>query len=122
LRLIQKTKLLEGNKIKLSDIDRLFITTNYNPNESTADNNPLKSLVRYEFIEILVRLAHEKYPNVSYTEAFAICYENDFREHFLTYGDSNEWRLDKYNLNAYIGCFCIEIKNVSFLLDFGIRR
>lgn len=80
---MQKTKLLEGGKIKLSDIDRLFITTNFNPNDSIADNNPLKSLVRYEFIEILVRLAHEKYPTVSYTEAFGIFYENDIKEHFL---------------------------------------
>lgn len=92
--MIQRTKLLEGGKIKFSDIDRLFIATNFNPNETASDNNPLKALVRYEFMEMLVRLAHEKYPNVTYTEAFNVFYENDIRDCFLNFPPSNDWRIN----------------------------
>ncbi|EAR89295.2 hypothetical protein TTHERM_00371100 (macronuclear) [Tetrahymena thermophila SB210] len=97
-RMISKTKTLDGGKIKLSDIDRLFIATNFNQetNETVLENNPAKALIRYEFIEILVRIAHEKYPQMKYAEAFTYYFENDLKEHFILYQIAQDWRTNKY--------------------------
>lgn len=78
---MQKTNFFDG-KVKSSDVDRIFIATNFNPNDQGIDNNPRKALVRFEFMEILVRLAHEKYPLMRYTEAFENLYENDIKDDF----------------------------------------
>ena len=46
-------------QLKSRDIDRLFVATNYE--EGEQDGNPDNQLVRFEFIEMLVRIAKEKY-------------------------------------------------------------
>jgi hypothetical protein len=52
-------KLIDGKTFNLSDIDRLFIATNV---ELVAnDENPDKELCRFEFFEILLRIADFKY-------------------------------------------------------------
>lgn len=43
----------------MSAIDRAFIATNFE--EVDLEDNPDKSLCRYEFYEIIVRIAVEKY-------------------------------------------------------------
>jgi len=43
----------------LSTIDRIYIATNVNQNVAGAQGD--RDLVRYEFLEILVRLANTKY-------------------------------------------------------------
>ena len=43
-------------------LDRLFIAANVDGGEEpTGGDNPDSSLVRYEFIEVLARIAQEKY-------------------------------------------------------------
>ena len=42
-----------------SRVDQLFIATNFE--EEAQDENPDKALIRFEFIELLVRIAREKY-------------------------------------------------------------
>lgn len=41
------------------EIDQAFVATNYN--EHDQDDNDDKSLVRYEFLEIIVRIAKTKF-------------------------------------------------------------
>ena len=44
--------------LTLQDVLRLFIATNYDVQAGDTDNeNPADELVRYEFVEILVRIA-----------------------------------------------------------------
>ena len=60
---------------KQSDIDRLFIAVNFEVDDNMEDN-PDKELCRYEFLEILVRIADVKYLKAKppraklYAEAF----------------------------------------------------
>ena len=47
---------------KISDIDRFFVTVNYEVVD--LPENPDRTLCRYEFIEILVRIANFKFKEV----------------------------------------------------------
>ena len=53
-----KCKFLDGH-CRQSDIDRLFIAVNFE--EVHTDENPDKLLIRYEFLELIVRVANEKF-------------------------------------------------------------
>ena len=46
----------------MSQIDTVFISTNFE--EVEMEDNPDRLLCRYEFYEILVRIAHDKYIKV----------------------------------------------------------
>ena len=48
-----------AHHVSLETVDRAFIATNYDVEHT--EGNPEKQLCRYEFLEILVRLAGEKY-------------------------------------------------------------
>lgn len=50
-------------------MDRLFITTNVTMEK--MEDNPERELTRYEFYEILVRLAAAKYKDPNITETYA---------------------------------------------------
>ena len=64
-------------------VDTLFVAVNFedNSNGYDGDDNPDKLLCRYEFLEILIRIAAEKYIKTkkctTYTEAFKAIL-NDF--------------------------------------------
>ena len=42
-------------------IDREFIATNFEINRNEQESNPDRQLIRFEFIELLVRIANGKY-------------------------------------------------------------
>ena len=48
-----------GNGLSQTDVDRIFIATNFE--EVDLDNNDDSNLCRYEYIEIIVRLAKAKF-------------------------------------------------------------
>lgn len=50
--------LVDGESLKLNDIDMLFIVVN---SIRKGEYNPANGLVRYQFLEILMRLALKKY-------------------------------------------------------------
>lgn len=52
-------KILDNKTLNLSDIDVNF-TAFYKGTEK-SDFNPERSLIRYQFMEILLRIAHDKY-------------------------------------------------------------
>jgi hypothetical protein len=68
----RKAKFVDKN-LSSSTLDRLFIAANVEVGEE-QDDNPDKALIRFEFIELLARVAIEKYkkPGIasSATEAF----------------------------------------------------
>ena len=62
-----------AHHVDLATIDRTFIVTNYD--DQHVEGNPVQQLCRYEFMEILVRLAGEKFkrkrgPITTFAEAF----------------------------------------------------
>ena len=60
--------------VNLSTVDRLFIATNVDLGDAKNDDNPDKALCRFEFYEILVRLAQAKFkdPGICGTYAEAL--------------------------------------------------
>ena len=60
-----------GKNFNISTADRLFISANYT--DAPVEGNTAKDLIRYEFIEVLVRIAKVKYIDTcicsSYPEA-----------------------------------------------------
>jgi hypothetical protein len=58
--------------VTVNSINRFFIAVNVEI--SNQDENPDKELIRFEFIELMVRIAHEKYKRFgeakTYAEAF----------------------------------------------------
>lgn len=54
----RKAKFLDKN-LNQSALDRLFIASNYEVEDQK--DNPDTALIRFEFIELLVRIAIEKY-------------------------------------------------------------
>jgi Ni,Fe-hydrogenase I cytochrome b subunit len=56
---INQTEIIDGRTLKLADIDLLFITTKSSSTKHPL--NPDRALVRYQFMEILVRIALDKF-------------------------------------------------------------
>lgn len=57
--LVNRTTIIDGSSVKLSDIDFEFIATN--AGIKNVPLNPERWLVRYQFMEIFVRIALHKY-------------------------------------------------------------
>jgi hypothetical protein len=58
--------------LNLATVDRLFIAVNFEGVPGGLDDNPDKELCRYEFFEIMVRMAVAKFPTLSQHEALSI--------------------------------------------------
>jgi hypothetical protein len=56
----------------MATVDRLFIAVNFEGVPGGLDDNPDKELCRYEFFEILVRMAIAKYPSLPQHEALSM--------------------------------------------------
>jgi hypothetical protein len=59
---VTKSKILDKN-VNLAAIDRAFLATNVKTREQGSDiaGKPGNALCRFEFLEVVVRLATEKY-------------------------------------------------------------
>lgn len=65
LNLAQKWGVVDSS-LKSTDIDRLFVAVNFEEvagEQGDLEDNPDRELCRYEFFEILVRMAKLKYEN-----------------------------------------------------------
>ena len=96
--------LVDYKTIKLSDVDLAFIATNASGNKNfpyRAEEclNPERQLIRYQFLEILVRLGFERFvakgPKTTQPNAIAMFVETYLEEPFTKY-DSHTWRLERY--------------------------
>lgn len=59
MSLAKRIGFLDKN-VKISTLQRLFIAANFEEVQG-QDDNPDKALIRFEFIELLIRIAKEKY-------------------------------------------------------------
>ena len=62
-----KCKIPDSKSCNLATIDRIYIATNVNQNAPGGGSQGDKDLVRYEFLEIIVRLANAKYKDSGVT-------------------------------------------------------
>ncbi|KAL4499138.1 hypothetical protein ABPG72_017040 [Tetrahymena utriculariae] len=93
--LISQTKISDGKIIKSSDIEFNFIATN--AQKEKHPRNPDKALIRFQFMEVLVRLAFDKYIKnktfSSFSEAFKqILNEEDLLKVLMASNDPQKWR------------------------------
>lgn len=96
--------MIDGENINLADNDRIFITVNAN---KKAPLIPANSLVRYQFVEIILRLAFKRYfdSGEEFTEADALKkvhmehlqkYQNKMMSDNAYILDFQKWREDRY--------------------------
>ena len=65
-RMCKAWGIINKKDLTTTDIDRLFVAVNFEEEEGVAesnDDNPNDELCRFEFYEILVRIAKLKYEN-----------------------------------------------------------
>ena len=60
---INQTGIVDYKLTKLSDIDLKFISTKSQGKEHNVNKNPERALIRYQFMETLVRIAEDRYIN-----------------------------------------------------------
>ncbi len=77
------------NAINISTVDRTFIAANLKVESSTAPSNGLK---RYEFLEIIVRLANIKYLETKIVKTFADATEKLITECILPNYQIEPWQ------------------------------
>ena len=88
-------RIADGRLLKLSDVDMEFIAVNarrkVDPNKKFL--NPERGLVRYEFMEVLVRIAIQKYRSVEKRpfEAIKMFFEEGVLSYIRTF-DCHSWR------------------------------
>ena len=65
-------------KVTSATVDNAFVATNFE--EEDLDDNPNRELCRYEFLEILVRLADKKYKETKKVKTYAEALEKLLHE------------------------------------------
>ncbi|KAL4479133.1 hypothetical protein ABPG72_008963 [Tetrahymena utriculariae] len=98
---VQATEIFDNNYIKIRDIDLNFTTSSSKALKNKTYRAPDKTLVRNEFIEVIVRLAVDKY-NKSKIYATAqqaieaIFTSNQFLDYLIQFESSQFWRDERY--------------------------
>lgn len=97
-----KCKIIDDN-LRLKDADLKFIATITDPSLAKNPRNPEKSIVRYQFLELWVRLAEQKYITAGTTTSYPEALKRILNEHVLPYINQNEalfnahkWRVERY--------------------------
>jgi len=72
-----------------SAVDRLFIATNVEL--SNQAENPDKQLVRFEFIELLIRIAAEKYRRTGRTQTHSEALQLLINDNVIPHSHHSEW-------------------------------
>lgn len=90
--------LVDHKTIKLSDVDLEFIATKAAGAHFKTKTNPDRQLIRYQFMEIFVRLALDKYLKTGICRTYDEAIIKMFSENVIPYlkrFDSQEFRLTK---------------------------
>jgi hypothetical protein len=66
-------------KLNMETIDRLFIVTNFEIEEN--DDNPDRALCRFEFFEILIRIANVKFRETGIVKTYSEAFDKLLKEH-----------------------------------------
>lgn len=91
--------IIDGKLMKLSDFDRVFIATYTRTDKERNPRNPDRALVRYQFLEGLVRLSDQKYISnglaTTIPEALKMLLEENVKP-YITKFDHQKWRVERY--------------------------
>lgn len=95
---IASTNIIDG-RMKTTDVDLNFISTN--GKDVTFPNTYEKALVRYQFMEVIVRIAQDKYLRSgackSIKEAVRRLFEDDMiKAKLLEFDKAQDWRDTRY--------------------------
>jgi NLR family CARD domain-containing protein 3 len=77
--------MVDHKSIKISDIDLEFIATKAAGQHFKTKTNPDRQLIRYQFLEIFVRLALDKYYKTGVCRAYDDAIIKMFDENLLPY-------------------------------------
>jgi len=84
-------QVVDDKGVRLDTVDRAFIATNVELEKH--EENPAAALQRYEFMEIIVRLADSKYKGTGVCATYAESVQKILSDHFLKLGDfTSEWQ------------------------------
>lgn len=90
---LKQAGVYKSKTISFTDTDTLFFTTN--KKEKATLLNPGNALIRYQFLEILMKLGVKYVKNKSPSESVkAFC--NEIVNNSLKYGKAQEFRVEKY--------------------------
>ena len=91
--------IIDGKLLKLSDFDRIFIATYTRTEKDRNPRNPDRALVRYQFLEGLVRIAEHKYLASglagTFSDAVTMLSEENIKP-FVSKFDHHKWRVERY--------------------------
>lgn len=96
---INTCNMIDGKLLKLSDVDIKFIATLSSTDFKGNPRNPERAIIRYQLMEVLVRIAEEKYIKNNVEEAYEGAVKALISDHCLPYFkqfDSQKWRNDRY--------------------------
>ena len=102
--MLKCNEFVDYKNTKLSDVDLAFIATNAAgaknfPFRQEIIINPERQIIRYQFFEILMRLAIERFTQKqkmpSICEGIKVFYEQYIQDTFMKYS-SHPWRLERY--------------------------
>lgn len=95
---INESNIIDNKSLKLSDVDIKFIAT-LSSGEKSNPRNPERSLVRYQLMEVMVRIAEERYIKSGQAQNFAEAVEISLRDNFMPIFNKYNaqiWRDEKY--------------------------
>ena len=81
---------LPDKKVNQAAIDRLFIAANFEMEDQ--EDNPDKALIRFEFIELLLRISKEKYQKTGEAPTQAAAFELLLERNVRPTSNHEEWQ------------------------------
>ena len=84
--MVKKVKIVDKRHLNVAQIDTIFKAVNYEVVD--LEDNPDRDLCRYEFFEIIVRMAMAKYKDYSFTPRQA--FEKMMEEHWKPYAGTSD--------------------------------
>ena len=94
---------LIGKHFNISTADRLFISANYNDSANSGGNSA-KELLRYEFLEVLVRIAKVKYLDPGIHDSYRPALEHLLTEEISRFPSKQTWQRWRSEELWTIGC------------------
>lgn len=99
---LTKCKVID-DVLRLKDADLKWVATLTDPNMAKNSRNPEKALIRYQFLEIWVRLAEQKYITSGSITSYSEAVDKMLNDHVLPYITLNDatynaqkWRESRY--------------------------
>ena len=85
----ENCKIFDKN-FNIATADRLFIAANFNDYGEVAGNST-KELIRFEFLEIIVRIAKAKYIDTGLKENYEEALRSLFSQEFTNFTPKQSW-------------------------------